>query len=552
MLCVYADVQHQSQQPSCPVLVRSKLLLTPDDPAVDGAPPQLRGIVRLSLPRSARVRDISLKLIGTSRTDWPEGLKHSGIEMVEQVPVLQLETSVFRTNSGLPISLGGTEVAHAEPTDIPAPTAQMWPGEVRELERYRERTPSLGRVPSAGRTPPLLPRPTSTGRTSPGAKAIRGLLDGFRLPPRVTGGSALPSPPAEADGGDAPPAQVPGAAEWFELRRGDYEYPFSLSLPRDLPPTLHADFGCIAYTLKATLYRAGPLATNVSVQREVTLVQTPNPAGASIDLIHVSRVCENMLSYTVALEGRSFPIGTVIPLQLTLSPMGKLRVLRMTIALEEQIEYFANERRTKRQEMPRKWTLLRIPARDSDAALLPVESDALDALAQSPLAPYVRAAARKAALEERDAVLHAPINAQGPWRLALDLAVTMERQKQINISCVHPKSNTAIRHQLKIKVRVESSVAGEVTASAEAAADGTVHEIESAHDVRESRGAPRVVDVVIGVPITLTHSHTSLEWISLPSYEHAQQEPPAHDSLPMHDQPLALPPDLSYIRPPSP
>ncbi|WFD23921.1 hypothetical protein MEQU1_002615 [Malassezia equina] len=459
---------------------------------LDVPPAQVRGIVRLSLPRPARIKDITIMLRGQSRTDWPEGLKQNGIEMVEQVDILRLSTSIFRTGSGLPLSLGHAGMAdHDVPvvrsTSVPQ---QMWPEEMRERERDR--------------SPMMLPLPY---RQPPSAhqalRSMRGLLDGLRTP-RTSPDSEQP-PPLSLPAPSSPPVQ----AEWFELRKGEYEYPFSLSLPADLPPTLHADFGHVMYELKATVFRSGPLASNVTAEREVTLVQTPPPAAPSAaDSILLQRFCEDMLSYTVAIDENSFPIGTSIPVHLTFVPLGKTRIHRLVFALEEKTDYYANERKTMRHEMPRKWSLLRLQRTDGDGPLLPLDGEDADVLKRSPLRPYIEAAAAQHAVEAED-ILVAPLDPTGPWRLSLDLPVTMERQAMINISCQHPKSNIHIFHVLKITIRVESL-----------------------------DGDPRILDIVIGVPILLTHSKTSLEWVRLPQYEETIPPPP----------PLSPPPAVSDAR----
>ena len=132
-----------------------------------------------------------------------------------------------------------------------------------------------------------------------------------------------------APGRSASPPQS-SAAEWFELRRGEYEYPFSWSLPPDLPPTLHTDFGHIEYTLRATVSRSGPLTLNLTNHREVTLVQAPDTESTEeTDPIIVERTCEDTLSYMVVVSGRSFAIGTQIPLWLKFVPIGKIRIHRV-------------------------------------------------------------------------------------------------------------------------------------------------------------------------------------------------------------------------------
>ena len=264
-----------------------------------------------------------------------------------------------------------------------------------------------------------------------------------------------------------------------ELRAGTHAFPFSWSLPPGLPPTLHADFGHIEYVLRAS-------APNLSTQTEVTLVQAPDPAA---EPLVIERACDDMLAYTLTVGARSVPIGTRIPLTLRCVPLGKVRVLRIVVALEEATEYYANARRVVRHEVPRKWTLMHLAA--GADALLPAAG--ADELARSP----VRALVDAAAARSRDPVdvRDAPLRATGPWELALDPLVSLD-QRRINISSVHGHSNTAVQHTLRVVLRVERA------------------------DER------RIVDMVIAVPIELTHSKTAAEWLALPAYAAAGGTPP--------------------------
>lgn len=98
----------------------------------DAPPPQLRGKVVLSLPKATRVKDIMLSLTGVGRTDWPEGIGQNRIEMAEQVPILRLKTSIFRSNTGMPIALGRVPETTRPP---PAPLPPSVPGKGAVLTR---------------------------------------------------------------------------------------------------------------------------------------------------------------------------------------------------------------------------------------------------------------------------------------------------------------------------------------------------------------------------------------------------------------------------------
>ncbi|WFC99826.1 hypothetical protein MYAM1_002572 [Malassezia yamatoensis] len=480
----------------------------------EATPPQLRGKVTLSLPKPARIKDIYLTLTGIVRTDWPEGIGQNRIEVAEQVPVLRLKTSIFRSHAGTPIALS-REPESINPENTLSGTQSHNGGSI--LTRLDD----IGRQRSSDAHAALAARAPGS---APKRKSFKGFLDGLINPAKPTSGSSHDSADIATNPSNGP------TAEWFELRRGTYEYPFSMSLPMDLPATLHADFGHLEYILKATVHRSGTLAPNLVTQREVTLVQMPDSDNTVVtDSIVVSRTCEDMLSYMLVISGTSFPIGTYIPVSLKMVPIGKIKIHRITVALEEQTDYYANERRTMRREVPRKWTMLRLNG-DGDKPLLPILAEQDDPLAASPLRPYVEAAAESNAAQA-DSILVAPLDPNGPWELFMNLRVSMAHQKKVNISCQHPKSNITVQHLLKLTVRVERG---------------------DAHPASEQEKQRRIVDIVIGVPITLTHSHTSLEWISLPSYESARDEPPAaHDLLPpvsVVHTPLPPATDFVYAR----
>lgn len=118
-------------------------------------PPQVRGVVRLSLAKPTRVKDINITFTGTTRTDWPEGLKQHGMDVIEQVEITRLGTSIFRTSEGTPVSLGhSTEARHGEHDQcacarVRGLTPKLWSQrkEADEARKQRPKTsPALIRI----------------------------------------------------------------------------------------------------------------------------------------------------------------------------------------------------------------------------------------------------------------------------------------------------------------------------------------------------------------------------------------------------------------------
>ena len=297
-----------------------------------------------------------------------------------------------------------------------------------------------------------------------------------------------------------------------EFKKGTYTYPICISLPSNLPPTLHADFGFNRYILRANVVRAGALTPNLTADREVTLIHAPDEdALEETDSIVVERCWEDLLSYMVVFSGKSFPIGQKIPLWLKFMPLGKVKIYRIIATLEERTDYFAKGRRVARHEVPRKWTLMKVGHASATEPILPIISDSADALDNSPLAPLARAAAGE---DEDSDALPSIMDPTGPWELATELSIPACGTTRINLSTNHSKSNIAVHHLIRLSIRVGKSQG-----------DWEVWNDTVGSSKSVSKPSPQLYDIIIEAPITLTSSHTATEWTALPNYWSLPAEP---------------------------
>ncbi|KAK0530711.1 hypothetical protein OC835_003920 [Tilletia horrida] len=323
---------------------------------------------------------------------------------------------------------------------------------------------------------------TSEGRPRKAGAALKNLIGGLLL--------------AEKNEDDA------CTNDWKLFKPGVYQFPVTVQLPSDLPPTLHADFGHNAYHLRALVRRVGALTSNLMAEHEVTLIHSPEDDGTTdaTDLIVVQRTWEDALAYMVVISGRTFPIqASTIPVWMKLAPLDKVHVHRITASIEERTSYFAKNRTTARHEVPRRWQLLKLAGEDLDRPLLPIVSEASDALERSPLVPYAPKGTGSNGEPDEDAV-SALLDHAGPWELYLDLPLPTSSTAPINISTSHVKANVQVAHTLRVSLRVGRAAGG--LGGAESG----------------SGGKAKQFDIIIEAPITLTHSHTAEEWVSLPSY----------------------------------
>ncbi|GAA5968146.1 hypothetical protein JCM21900_001092 [Sporobolomyces salmonicolor] len=239
---------------------------------------------------------------------------------------------------------------------------------------------------------------------------------------------------------------------WKEFKAGTYTYPISISVPGTLPPSLTCEFGHVAYSLKATVVRAGALTSNLTATTEVTLVATPGEDDTEeTESIVVERFWETQMKYHVALSGKSFPIGGQIPITIRLSPLAKVKLYRVSAQLEQKISYFASAnsgRKLTRHETPRRINLVKIEHKDPKEFMLPIISDDADALLEHPLKEWFINATSS------DDTTPSLLDPDGPWFLESHIQLP-DCSSKITFSTQHEKANIAVSHVLKIVMRVE-------------------------------------------------------------------------------------------------
>lgn len=74
--------------------------------------------------------------------------------------------------------------------------------------------------------------------------------------------------------------------------------------------------------------------------------------------ISISRQWEDQLHYDIVISGKSFPIGSRIPIAFKLTPLAKVQVHKLKVYVTESIEYWTNDRRVTRKDPGRKILLL--------------------------------------------------------------------------------------------------------------------------------------------------------------------------------------------------
>lgn len=314
---------------------------------------------------------------------------------------------------------------------------------------------------------------------------------------------------------------------WKEFAKGTYNWPISFTIPPNMPPSIHAEFGSVIYKLKAHVVRAGALTTNLSDEMEVTMIAGPQEDDMEeSDNVIVERQWEDQMRYQIALSGKAFPIGGTIPISIRLMPLAKCKVYRLTIALEEKSDYYASNKKVARHETPRRFVLFAAkntpPSKHTPAEpLLPILSDDENAIKNSPLAPLARNAALNNPLEfenfahPADDVYASLLDPLGPWHFEKDLAVP-DCTTRLKFSSKHEQTNISVAHWLKVTIRVERG--------------------DDLH--LDSKGKRKQFDIIIETPVKILDCRVNTQFNMLPSYDHAGVEQPS-GGCPIHGRPLS-------------
>lgn len=281
----------------------------------------LRGKLQLSVSKNVKIKAVQLKLVGRARTEWPEGIPPLKQDVVEEESLrTQVLTFFNAMNDG-------------------------WETEYGNQCTYQLRTSSASSSSTNLATVPLKPAPTSN----------RGGLTAKELK-RLSLQSAQSRSFGRGDSGVATSAQARGFKVFYP---GTYDYSFELPIDHHQLETTKLQYGSVRWELHATVDRAGAFKPNLHGMKEVSIVRLPDQMSLeTTEPISISRQWEDQLHYDIVISGKSFPIGSKIPIAFKLTPLAKVQVHKLKVYVTESIEYWTSDKRVTRKDPGRKILLL--------------------------------------------------------------------------------------------------------------------------------------------------------------------------------------------------
>ncbi|KAI1338222.1 hypothetical protein F5Y15DRAFT_135677 [Xylariaceae sp. FL0016] len=331
----------------------------------------LRGKLQLNVTKNVKLKSVTLKLHGKARTEWPEGIPPMKVDQYEEESLRTQVLTFF----------------HA--------MHETW-----ETEFGNQCTFALKRSPEA----------QSGGMMNPSQSTVSLALknrtgnSNSNLTARDYKRLSLQSVQSRSFGkGDSVNANiVPQPKTYKVFYPGTYEYSFELPIDHHQLETTKLQFGSVKWELETIVERAGAFKPNLHGTKEVRIVRVPDQLSLEMtEPISISRQWEDQLHYDIMISGKSFPIGTKIPIAFKLTPLAKVQVHKLKVFATESIEYWTNDRRVTRKDPGRKILLLEKAAgKPLDKAY---EASDIQVLSGGELSPQERHEARVAAQRRRSA-----------------------------------------------------------------------------------------------------------------------------------------------------
>ncbi|KAI9745152.1 MAG: hypothetical protein M1818_001430 [Claussenomyces sp. TS43310] len=283
----------------------------------------IRGTLILNITKSIKIKAVTLSFCGKARTEWPEGIPPSKSEYFEEKRLMYQVLPFYNA-------------AYADSDDGYGAQCKY---------TLRNHGGSLSTEPDRSSTP-------STGHRSSIGSAFVSSRDQKRLSL-----SAVQSRSFQK--GDSPCGPSPQQKGYKLFHPGIYEYSFEISLDQTCPETIDLPLGSVRWMLEALVERAGTFKPNLHGTKEVLVIRAPDQNSLEqIEPIAISRKWEDQLHYDIVISGKSFPIGSKIPIAFKLTPLAKVQCHRIKVYITENADYFTDDKKVTRRDAQRKILLL--------------------------------------------------------------------------------------------------------------------------------------------------------------------------------------------------
>lgn len=201
--------------------------------------------------------------------------------------------------------------------------------------------------------------------------------------------------------GESPFGPTPQQKGYKVFHPGVYEYGFEIPIDNNSPETTKLPLASVIWQLEVIVERAGTFKPNLQGFKEIPVVRSPSEDSLElVEPISISRKWEDQLHYEIMISGKSFPLGSKIPIAFKLTPLAKVQVHKLKVYVSENFEYYASDRKVTRRDITRKILLLEKTAGKPLAK--EYEPSEVRVLRGGEPSPTERAERREAAMRQRN------------------------------------------------------------------------------------------------------------------------------------------------------
>jgi hypothetical protein len=159
--------------------------------------------------------------------------------------------------------------------------------------------------------------------------------------------------------GDSPFGPTPQQKGFKLFYPGIYEYSFELPIDNNSPETTKLPLASVTWQLEVIVERSGTFKANLQGFKEIPVIRSPSEDSLElVEPISISRNWDDQLHYEIMISGKSFPLGSKIPIAFKLTPLSKVQVHKLKVYVSEGIEYYTSDRKVHRKDITRKILLL--------------------------------------------------------------------------------------------------------------------------------------------------------------------------------------------------
>ncbi|KAH8672511.1 hypothetical protein BGZ60DRAFT_373848 [Tricladium varicosporioides] len=298
----------------------------------------LRGKLQLIVAKSAKIKSVTLRFTGRARTDWPEGIPPEKTQTFEDT---SLRTQVLPFFNAL---YEGSESGYGTHCNY----------------SFRDKSATSSVTNLSSTALDLSNSPASHGSgfslSSLGNRSNRSSTVSSKEAKRLSLQSNQSRSFQKGDSAFGPTPQQKG---YKVFHPGVYEYSFELPIDNNSPESIKLPLASVIWQLEAIVERAGTFKPDLSGFKEIPVIRSPSEDSLElVEPISISRKWEDQLQYEIMISGKSFPLGSKIPIAFKLTPLAKVQVHKIKIYVSETVEYFTNNKRVTRKDPARRLLLL--------------------------------------------------------------------------------------------------------------------------------------------------------------------------------------------------